>query len=139
MGVGQTNIKEVMRGFTLKLRTLSTSKRVGRVLGGHHPLSLGRGGKDSEREVTFLGRHSKLTKSGFESLFLVSWGLPISNCLEFQNRGLFLISSAGLQAHIRELKICSWTPPRPLLASAWQGLLKLLVTDYLPCLGPRLD
>lgn len=84
-GVGAgSQAKEVMRGFTLKLRILSPNKTVGRGPGWHHPLT-GRGGKDSETEVTLPGLHSKLTTSGFEPLFLVSWGLPISNCLEFQN------------------------------------------------------
>lgn len=97
-----------------------------------HRLSLGRGGKDSEREVTFLWQHSKLmTKLGFEPVSCVL-GTLISNCLEFQNWTPF--SSPQLDFEL--IKGSRRSGPKPLCVPSLARFIKA-TGDYLACLRPE--
>lgn len=96
-----------------------------------HRLSLGRGGKGSER-VTFLWRHSKLmAKLGFEPVSCVL-GTLISNCLEFQNWTPF--SSPQLDFEL--IKGSGRSGPKPLCIPSLARFIKA-TGDYLACVRPE--
>lgn len=126
MSLGWGHGREVTRGFSI---TEQESWK-GAWWASAVPSRLAEEGK-TRRELTFLWLLSKLTaKSGFPYVL----GTLTSNCIKFQNWGLFLNPSTGLRGHEREVKIGPRTPPHSLVANPWQGLLKPLVMDHLACL-----
>lgn len=109
-----------------------TRELEGGLAGIVHHLSLGRGGKGSEREVTFLWQHRKLmTKLGFEPISSVL-GTLTSNCLEFQNWTPF--SSPQLDFEL--IKGSGRSGPKPLCIPSLARFIKA-TGDDLACLRPE--